>query len=359
MDERFDWSASIGRWFGVSLRVHLFLVLILLFAFAVEWQNRTHLPSVTGTGLVFGFVLLVSVLLHELSQIFTLKNLGGSVESITLFPWGGQSSMTASREPGVRFAIYAAGPFANLLLFLISAAVLLQAGHKEFAELINPFNPPEFYTDTWKVSFVSLMAWVNFQLFWVNLIPCFPLDGAEMTRSIFYMADGEYNDGKVEATLMAVGQLTGFIAFAFAWLLRNYDHGPVQPAWAILLLGGVALLFCARYDFRNQMRRILEAEEWYDDDEPELESEFSYTEEGLNFLAEEGYSQWLVEKQLEREQSRHEIAEETERHEEEQLDEILSKLHKNGFENLTDIEKEILHRVSARIRHRRQFGNVD
>ncbi|MEM9411453.1 MAG: DUF6576 domain-containing protein, partial [Planctomycetota bacterium] len=47
---------------------------------------------------------------------------------------------------------------------------------------------------------------------------------------------------------------------------------------------------------------------------------------------------------------------EKERQEAKVADEILTKLHKDGIESLSDEEKAILNRVSARIRRRREEG---
>ncbi len=64
------------------------------------------------------------------------------------------------------------------------------------------------------------------------------------------------------------------------------------------------------------------------------------------------YSQWLTEKQQTR------LEEELRREEEEDrlADEILKKLHGDGLASLSDEERNILNRVSARLRRQRQQG---
>ena len=64
------------------------------------------------------------------------------------------------------------------------------------------------------------------------------------------------------------------------------------------------------------------------------------------------YSQWLLEKQHARES----IDQELEAVEEQRADDILVKLHDSGIDALTDEERTILDRVSARLRARRESG---
>ena len=64
------------------------------------------------------------------------------------------------------------------------------------------------------------------------------------------------------------------------------------------------------------------------------------------------YSQWLMEKQEERDRKEREV----EKREKEMADEILKKLHSEGIESLAEDEKEILNRVSARLRRSRETG---
>jgi len=66
------------------------------------------------------------------------------------------------------------------------------------------------------------------------------------------------------------------------------------------------------------------------------------------------YSQWLTERQEERLQHEREL----ELAEDEMADEILEKLHGDGLDSLSDDERELLSRVSERLR-RKRGANVD
>ena len=75
---------------------------------------------------------------------------------------------------------------------------------------------------------------------------------------------------------------------------------------------------------------------------------FDFSDETEN----SAYSQWLTEKRDERREDQQQVEAEEDRH----ADEILKKLHGGSLSSLTEEERSILDRVSARIRRRRQQG---
>ena len=152
---------------------------------------------------------------------------------------------------------------------------------------------------------------------------------------------------------MVIGHAVGLTLIFASWLFRDYNPGPIRPAWLLLVLAGITLLFAARYSFCIQTSNG--DDEWDELDDMEYDS--LYDETSLFDFYEdeesENYSQWLTEKL---ESRREEQEERIERREDEQADEILEKLHRNGIGSISDEEKSLLHRVSARIRRRRQSG---
>ena len=157
---------------------------------------------------------------------------------------------------------------------------------------------------------------------------------------------------RIESTIMAIGHGLAFTMLGMAWLLRGYDGGEIQPAWFVLLVAGIGLIFTARYSFARETA--------YDDpdwDEIENAEYDSMYEEGDFFHFREtddngSYSQWLLEKQ----HARDAVEQDMEANEERQADEILEKLHRSGITGLTEDEKRILDRFSERLRRRRQSG---
>lgn len=352
MADKFTWTTSVGRWFGVPVRLHLFLLLFVVLIFTVEWQVVSQNPSaqILGAGMVTTFVLILSLLLHELAHVFAVKNLGGEIRSMVLVPWGGSSEYVYPDQSGSRVIVHLAGPFVSGFIFVIGAMLLLQTGTKDLFSIINPFNPHGFDANDWEKSLLTIVTWTNFQIFMVNLIPCFPFDGIEILRSLFESVNNELSRIKIETTLMAIGHLVGVAMIALAWLLPfNAYSSPIEAPWSILVLGGLSLIFCSRYACHQEINDIL-PDDWEDLDEIDGYDSFMEDDGNVDFTDDEQYSQWLNEKRAERERMERELEEE----EELRADEILKKLHTDGITSLSEEEKSVLDRVSERIRKRRQ-----
>ena len=352
MNENYSWSANAGRWLGIPVRFHL---LLLLFVAAIFGMELTFQQVKTGTAFVTVLVLLVSIVIHELAHLFTIANLGGHVSNVILMPWGGNSSFVLPRTGQARGAVFLAGPFVNGAIFAICSAMLIQSGNAELSALTNPFMPHEFDISPplWKISLIKIITWINFQLMWVNLIPCYPFDGASIVRSLISAINVDLPKLRVESAIMVMGHAVAFALIGLSWLVRDVSLGPVQPDWLIMLLAGITLLFAARHSFYEETQ-ISDAD-W--DDSSNVEYDSFYDEGSMfDFPTEHqntAYSQWLVEKQEARLQDEMEIEEEENR----LADNILKKMHAGGgLESLSSEERSILDRVSERIRKRRQQG---
>jgi Zn-dependent protease len=300
----------------------------------------------------------VAVLLHELAHLFAIGNLGGEIHSVTLTPWGGKSSFSLPALNRDRLIVHLAGPFLSLCLFLVGAFILTRSGNSEWQQLMNPLQPQQFRLSDWQVSTLEIFTWLNFQIFLVNLVPCFPFDGAQIARTLFLMAGQDLSRIKIESTLLAIGQLTAAVCFVLAWMTHKLNVGPLQPTWALLLTAGVTLMFCARYDYQRSLADALEDEDWLDSESDEEDAFPSDSDSAqFGFMVEDTYSQWLVEKQRARERGAQpfdesQLAEEDDR----RSDHILRKLHDQGMESLTDEERSVLERVSERLRKQREQG---
>ncbi len=355
MNETFCWSANAGRWMGIPVRIHLFLILFLTAVIGVELTMSGSSSQVgVGTGIVTVLILMGSILIHELAHVFAIANLGGHVNNIVLMPWGGNSDFDLPVAGQARVTVHLAGPFVNTCIFGLGAIMLVQSANAEFFQLINPFRPAEFDTGEWQASLVKIVTWVNFQLAIVNLIPCFPFDGAAIVRSLINSLNVDLPKLRVESAIMVMGHAVAFTMIGLSWLVRDYSPGPIQPAWLLMLLGGIVLLFAARYSYGEETK-ITDAD-W--DDAADMDYDSFYDDASFfDFPSESehensAYSQWLQEKKESRLQDELRAEEEEDR----RADEILRKLHDGGLSSLTKEERSILDRVSARIRRNRQQG---
>lgn len=362
MEPRFDWSLGIGRWFGVRVRVHLLFFLFVLLIGCVEWMYLARSPSMAGTSVVYALGLLLCVLIRELARIGTNVSLGGNVQSLVLTPWGGFAETLEPVAFRDRTLVAASGIFASFALFLIGAMAILQTGKYDLSDLTYAFSPPVFNSFDPVASSAVIFVWLSFQITIFNLLPTYPFDCAQLMRTVFGKVNDDSHDLKVESTVKAIGQLCGAVLIGIGILQRNYSGTPMVPLWGIFVGGGIAIFFAARYDFRRRIRDMcdqIEVAEQVFPPQPLMDGLLD-SQSGFDFLVEEnGYSQWLIEKQRSRDQGGSFDDELSEQEELRQADQILEKLHRAGIESLSEDERNILERVSARIRQKRKVDQID
>jgi len=194
-------SFSIGRVAGIRIGIHdswLFAFLLIAWSLAASFYPNTVPGQGIATYWVIGVIstllLFASVLAHELAHSLVARRLGLSVDSITLFIFGGVSNLTT--EPSTarnEFLVSVVGPVSSLVL----AAVFWLLGQAI------PARTPAG-------AVAGYLAFVNLLLGGFNLVPGFPLDGGRVLRSLIWGATGSLR----RATLVA-----SYIGQAFGWLL--------------------------------------------------------------------------------------------------------------------------------------------
>ena len=353
MSENFSWSVSAGRWFGVPVRVHLLLLLFIALLFGLEWNVDVSANLAVGTAMVTVLILLGSILFHVLAHAFAISNLGGHVNNFVLVPWGGNSDFALPPGANSRAVIHCAGIFANCMVLFFCAGLLVQTDQATLIELVNPFRPHRFNMENFAVSVFKIASWVNFQLVIFNLLPCYPLDGAKAVRALIDSLDLGLPQARVETAIKLIGHMVAFAFIGSAWICRDIEiAGPIQPIWLPMLLVGITLIFTAKYSLHVETNRL--GNDW--DDIENMDYGSIYSESAFFDFREDSegnqYSQWLNEKQ----EARRELDLRIENEEEVMADVILDKLHQDGISSLSEDEKQILQRVSERIRRRREEG---
>ncbi len=354
--DRYTWTASLGRWLGVPIRLHVLFVLFAIVIYLIEWHIVGRSPEIAATAIVTVIVLLVSVLLHELAHCFVNVNLGGQIEDITLAPWGGQSRMLVPSSHKAQLLIHLAGPFASGIIFAIGAILLVQSGNAQLGDLVNPLRPIEMGDTIPEIAILKIATWVNFQLFVINLLPVHPLDGSYILRSATFSQNPELSRLRAETIVLVVGIGTSLCIVAMAWVFRDQSIARLFPGWFIFSMFGITLISTARYGFHVYTLPL--EDDWHSDsDEFPTYNHLYEDDDVMDFDGQEGdqlsISQWLQEKQ----ESRETLEREIETEEEQRADKILAKLHSEGIDKLTDEEKSLLNRVSARYRRRRHTNS--
>jgi Zn-dependent protease len=134
------------------------------------------------------------VLVHELGHSLVAASRGLRVDNITLFIFGGVSTITQeAATPKDEFLISVAGPLTSLLLAGVFSAlgVLLPDGSAEGA-------------------LVGYVASANLLLGVFNVVPAFPLDGGRVLRSIIWA---------LSSNLLGTTRIASYIGQGVAWLL--------------------------------------------------------------------------------------------------------------------------------------------
>jgi len=205
---------------GIPVRVHYsWLVVFGLITWSLSTfyfpQAAPDLPAASYwiKGILAASLLFISVGFHELSHSIVAKKYGITIESITLFIFGGVAQMRGEPpHPKAEFRIAIAGPFSSFLLaglfYMFSANT--EGGMK-----------PLF----------SYLAQINFIIGLFNLIPGFPMDGGRVLRSIIWERNKDY----FYATKKAAGIGQKIAIFLILFGIFSVFAGMPGGLWLMLI----------------------------------------------------------------------------------------------------------------------------
>ncbi len=161
---------------GIKIKMHWSFLIILVWIIAsnaVEgftWNN-------INWSLIFIVLVFMSVIIHELATWLVARKFKIQTNEITLLPVGGIASY--ENFPKSRFEeimISISGPLVNLAI----AGLLLP-----FIQSETPiWEIPTHFNIIHESDFLYKIHLVNLGLFFINLIPAFPLDGGNIFRTI-------------------------------------------------------------------------------------------------------------------------------------------------------------------------------
>jgi Zn-dependent protease/CBS domain-containing protein len=204
-------SIQIGKIMGIPIKLHItFLLIIPVFGYIfannapgygfgdVEpvWLKYT-------LGLSVAILLFTCVLLHELGHSYVAKKHGSKIQGITLFLFGGVSSLEdIPRNPKIEFKMALAGPSVSLLIG--SILIILHEILKADIPTQNPF-----------LRLVWIMGYINIVLSLFNLLPAFPMDGGRVLRAVLA---GRMSYIKATQTAAYVGKMFAIFMGIFGFL---------------------------------------------------------------------------------------------------------------------------------------------
>lgn len=176
-----SWSISVGRLFGVDVRLHLTFIILPMFVFWTEYSaNRGSANGPRDIALVG--IILACVAAHECGHMLAARKFGMIPKAVILLPLTGVALYDESRvekQPPaamwrreLRLALI--GPLMNLAVAGLAVAVLTAAAPN---------------IDLWSWPFLSTrnlprsVIWANLYIAILNLMPAYPLDGGRILRA--------------------------------------------------------------------------------------------------------------------------------------------------------------------------------
>jgi Zn-dependent protease len=310
-------TVPLGTWFGIDVRAHASLVVYIAITLLApgsfgSWRNAA--TSMT--------ILFFSVLLHEFGHCFGSKLVGGDPSQIIMHPLGGLAFASAPHRPWPNFITVLAGPMVNLLICIITAAMIaVKAGTWRIVPW-NPLNLQLRYL-IWGSDFLYYTWWVfivNYGLLLFNLWPVFPLDGGQMLQSILWAKFGYYR-----ASIFATR--TGMIGAVILGIVLGMGSGNFM----MIVLAVWGFMTCL-----NMYRQLMANGPWAYQDEPD------YTMGNPSARRRISAKRMRRAQRLEREEAE----------EQQRIDEILAKVSAHGMHSLTWWEKRALRKATEHQRQR-------
>jgi Zn-dependent protease/CBS domain-containing protein len=176
-----SWSISVGRLFGVDVRIHLTFLILPMFIFWTDYAanqqsaNGSHDLALVG-------IILACVAAHECGHMFAARRIGMIPKAVILLPLTGVALYDESRaekqapalawQREIRLALV--GPMVSLALAFLAAAVINLSG-KDVELFKWPFLRP--------ANLQRSVVWANIYIAGLNLMPAYPLDGGRILRA--------------------------------------------------------------------------------------------------------------------------------------------------------------------------------
>lgn len=193
------------RLFRISgITVYLNWTWFLVAVFEIQARKGSY-SSVLWNVLEY-LALFLIVLLHEFGHALACRSVGGTADTIMLWPLGGVAYVNPPQRPGATLWSIVAGPLVNVCLMLP-----LGAGFAAATALHWRFLMPDVY------HLLSSILWINGVLLVFNILPIYPLDGGQILRSLLWFPLGR-------ARSLMIASVLGFFGVAGLVLLALWSH---------------------------------------------------------------------------------------------------------------------------------------
>ncbi len=213
-------SVKIGSLIGIPIILHytwFFAYVLITWTLAV-WYLPSQYPNLSNVtywiiGAVSAFLLLISVLIHELSHSYVAKRNKLPTSRIVLFIFGGVSQITEEpNDPEVEFKVSIVGPLTSYLLAMIFGIFWLALKQIDLNQAI--------------LAPLQYLMVINVMLGTFNLLPAFPLDGGRLLRAGIWRRTNNLIKATTIATKVGVAfsylfMIAGFVFMIFGALVNG------------------------------------------------------------------------------------------------------------------------------------------
>lgn len=330
----FNWSVPGGVYGRVRVRLHFWLLLVLL----LQFLNIMH----AGAGILAALLLVAATLsalvLHELGHMIFAKMAAGSHEEFVIGPFGNMLPPSHAPGPWPMFIAQTGGMLMNFAAATACFFGLVITTHSTtIPTFLNPvsaiMNMPEggaFLSGNLALGFLYSFYMMNLTLMYLNLLPFFWLDGGYILQAVLAPATGAYQ--AVNITCWAGMLLAGAM---ISWSVMNIqDHVGIFTIllWALLFYSSLVMLRQLRADAPGLLAQL----------QPNLDRARQHN---IKQRLRPGAWGKKVKKRLEEE-----------RREQDDTDRILAKVSQYGLASLTWMEKRHLKSATQRQQERERQG---
>lgn len=231
-------NLRLGRIFGIEIGINWSLIFIfVLIAWSLALGVFAPLHPTWGPVFIWGLAIggavlfFASLMAHELAHSLVAKSYGIPVRNITLWMFGGVSSISKEPpSPKAEFFMAIVGPLTSIVVgfIFLGLAAVSSGGLANLSDLA-VLGPAR-----------TLAVWlgsINILLGVFNMVPGFPLDGGRVLRSIFWAMTNNLAKATRWASLVGQG-----VAWIFILMGAAMIFGVRIPFFGTGLLGGLWLI---------------------------------------------------------------------------------------------------------------------
>lgn len=194
-------SFRLFRVLGID--VYLNWTWFLVAVFEIQARKGHYTSAVWNVLEYLGLFLIV--LLHEFGHALACRSVGGTANTIMLWPLGGVAYVDPPQRPGATLWSIVAGPLVNVALLPVLGGAFEYARFAQWR-----YSLPNEYR------LLGAILTTDIVLLVFNILPIYPLDGGQILRSLLWFPLGRARSLMVASVLGFFG-VAGFILLAL-WM---------------------------------------------------------------------------------------------------------------------------------------------